>query len=229
VYKSSQKSEEPPKINRTKGEETRERIFQLALEYFNRNGIEYVGIRELARELGLSPGNVSYYFPTKDDLVLEITRRLTAENTQLFQEAENDLTLTTFLDLFVSAFQNHYKFRCIFASFVHLMKHYPAMSKGYVEIQRTRRAVLASDLEKLAALGYLRKEISKAESMQLVLVISHLARFWVQDAEVLMTAHATEKVIHHYAGLIARCLEPYASAKGRNQLEPFLKLVITKL
>jgi AcrR family transcriptional regulator len=229
VYKSSQQPEEPPKINRTKGEETRERIFQLALEYFNRNGIEYVGIRELARELGLSPGNVSYYFPTKDDLVLEITRRLSAENTRLFQEVEKDLTLRSFIELFVSAFHNHYNFRCIFTSFVHLMKHYPSMSEGYINIQRTRRAVLSSDLEKLLALGYLKKDLSKAEVIQLVIIISHLARFWVQEAEVLMADHPVEKVIRHYVGVIARCIEPYATTKGRAQLKPFFKAVITKL
>jgi AcrR family transcriptional regulator len=229
VYKSSQKSEAPAKINRSKGEETRERIFQLALEYFNRNGIEYVGIRELARELGLSPGNVSYYFPSKDDLVLEITRRLSAENTRLFQEAERDLSLNSLIGLFVAAFHNHYDFRCIFASFVHLMKHYPALSEGYIEIQRSRRALLSADLAKLATLGYLKKDLTKREIASLVLIVSHLARFWVQEAEVLMKDHPIENVINHYAGLIAATLHPHATAKGRTQLEPYMKSIVAKL
>lgn len=229
MYKSSPDTPAVTKINRTKGEETRERIFQLALEYFNRNGIEYVGIRELARELGLSPGNVSYYFPTKDDLVLEIARRLSAENTKLFQEAEQDLSLTAFIELFVAAFHNHYNFRCIFTSFVHIMKHYPALGEGYLGIQRTRRAVIHSDISELAALGYLKKDLAKADLTNLVLVISHLARFWVQEAEVLMKSHTTEKIIRHYAGLIASTLLPFATSKGRAQLEPFTKAVIAKL
>jgi AcrR family transcriptional regulator len=235
VYKSSQnseldlkKSEAAPKI-RSKGEETRERIFQLALEYFNRNGIEYVGIRELARELGLSPGNVSYYFPSKDDLVIEITKRLSEANTQLFQEIESDLTLTSFIELFNRASHNHYSYRCIFTSFVHIMKHYPAIGNGYLEIQRVRRATLAKDLQALSKFGYLKKDLSKTEINHLVLMISHLARFWVQEAEVLLAAQPIESSIGHYTGLIAGTLHPYATAKGRQQLEPFMAAVITKL
>lgn len=232
MYKSSQNiSEDVPVTSKTrsKGEDTKERIFQLALEYFNQNGIEYVGIRELARELGLSPGNVSYYFPTKDDLVHEITRRLSEENNKLFQDVGKDLSITSFINLFIAACHNHYTFRCVFTSFVHLMKHDPAMNAGYVEIQRKRRATLTKELQELARSGFLKRDIAKAEITSVMLVISHLARFWIQDAEVLMSAQPKEKVIAHNAGLIAYSLLPYATAKGREQLEPFLGAVITKL
>jgi AcrR family transcriptional regulator len=232
VYKSSQEIIPPsraPQKTSSKGEETRERIFQLALEYFNANGIEYVGIRELARELGLSPGNVSYYFPTKDDIVIEITKRLSEENNKLFQQVEQDLTLTSFIELFVAAFHNHYTFRCIFTSFVHIMKHYPAMKDGYIEVQRKRRAILGKDLQQLAQLGYLKRDLSKEDVTYLVLVISQFARFWVQEAEVLMSTHPTEKVIRHYAGMIAQTILPHATAKGRAQLEPYLNAIIGKL
>jgi AcrR family transcriptional regulator len=232
VYKSSQEIttlSSAPQKSRSKGEETRERIFQLALEYFNTNGIEYVGIRELARELGLSPGNVSYYFPTKDDIVIEITKRLSEENNKLFQQVEQDLTLTSFIELFVAAFHNHYTFRCIFTSFVHLMKHYPAMSAGYIEVQRKRRTILTKDIQELSSLGYLKRDISKEDVAYLVITISHFARFWVQEAEVLMSIHSTDRVIRHYAGMIARALLPYSTAKGRLQLEPFTAQVIAKL
>ena len=49
--------------------ETEERIVTKALEMFNQSGVEYVGMRELAAALDMRVGNVTYYFPTKDDLV----------------------------------------------------------------------------------------------------------------------------------------------------------------
>jgi AcrR family transcriptional regulator len=232
VYKSSREVSsipDPSPKQRSKGEETKERIFQMALDYFNRNGIEYVGIRELARELGLSPGNVSYYFPTKDDLVLEITTRLSADNSKLFQTADDDLTLTSFIELFIAACHNHHKYRCVFTSFVHIMKHDPALHTGYVEIQRKRRASITRELQQLATNGYLKKDITKEEITSLVLVVSHLARFWIQDAEILMLDLPIDKAVNHYAGLIASTLHPYATAKGRQQLEPYVSNVIAKL
>ena len=48
---------------------TEEKILAKALEMFNERGIEYVGMRELAATLNIRVSNITYYFPTKDDLV----------------------------------------------------------------------------------------------------------------------------------------------------------------
>ena len=47
-----------------------------ALEWFNERGIEYVGLRELASVLNIRVSNISYYFPTKDDLVYALSLEL---------------------------------------------------------------------------------------------------------------------------------------------------------
>jgi hypothetical protein len=47
--------------------DTEERIVQVALEMFNKTGVEYVGMRELAMALDMRIGNLTYYFPTKDE------------------------------------------------------------------------------------------------------------------------------------------------------------------
>ena len=59
---------------------TREKILDKALEMFNERGIEYVGLRELAAILDIRVGNITYYFPTKDDLVYEISMGLNQAN-----------------------------------------------------------------------------------------------------------------------------------------------------
>ena len=47
---------------------TEEKILSKALELFNARGIEYVGLRELAGILEMRVSNITYYFPTKDEL-----------------------------------------------------------------------------------------------------------------------------------------------------------------
>ena len=42
---------------------TREKILARALELYNEHGVEYVGVRELAKDLNLKGGNITYYFP----------------------------------------------------------------------------------------------------------------------------------------------------------------------
>ena len=62
---------------------TEEKIVQTALRMFNESGIEYVGMRELAGALKMRVGNLTYYFPTKDDLVNRISLDLAEENNKM--------------------------------------------------------------------------------------------------------------------------------------------------
>lgn len=65
-------------------EGTARRILDHARQAFNERGVTAVGIREIARDLDLSPGNVSYYFPTKEDLILALIEEMHAENNAAF-------------------------------------------------------------------------------------------------------------------------------------------------
>src|SRR5690349_8385863 len=59
---------------------TARRILEHARQAFNERGVAAVGIRELARELELSPGNLSYHFATKEALIAALVAEVHAEN-----------------------------------------------------------------------------------------------------------------------------------------------------
>ncbi len=71
---------------------TKERIVSKALEMFNERGIEYVGLRELASTLDMRVSNITYYFPTKDDLVNHLSLDFSELNSRVMVE-NNDITL----------------------------------------------------------------------------------------------------------------------------------------
>ena len=52
-----------------KGEQTRERILDVALTLFRELGYEATTMRLIAAGAGVSVGNSYYYFPTKEHLV----------------------------------------------------------------------------------------------------------------------------------------------------------------
>jgi AcrR family transcriptional regulator len=62
---------------------TARRILEHAREAFNERGVAAVGVREIARDLDLSPGNVSYHYPTKEALVAALMREMHARNNAL--------------------------------------------------------------------------------------------------------------------------------------------------
>jgi AcrR family transcriptional regulator len=50
---------------------TRERILESAIALFNQYGVQNVAVDRIASELGISPGNLTYHFNRKDDLIRE--------------------------------------------------------------------------------------------------------------------------------------------------------------
>jgi AcrR family transcriptional regulator len=61
---------------RRRGEETRERILDVALELFNEQGYEGTSLREIAERLGVTKAALYYHFKSKEEILLALHLRL---------------------------------------------------------------------------------------------------------------------------------------------------------
>ena len=200
---------------------TRQIILDKALEMFNERGIEYVGLREIAAVLDIRVGNITYYFPTKDDLVYELSQQLSAANAALIV-AQKALTMHGFLQMLHKVYQNHIKFRCLLLSVVHLMQQNKHLAVTYKQTQQVRNATLKANLQALEQGGYLKLK-EENELVFLVSTLSLISRFWISEAAIsLGQTHAAEQV-QHYLLLVTQLFGPYCTAKGKREMEGFLK------
>lgn len=199
---------------------TEEKIVAKALEMFNERGIEYVGLREIAATLEIRVSNITYYFPTKDDLVNRLSLDLNKLNSEIVINAD-DLSIGDFILSFEKVFHNHLKYRCLLLSFVHLMENNKKISARYKKTQADRNATLRSNLMVLASSGYLSIQ-TENEIDFLVACIAIIARFWISESVVSFKHLKPEEQLRHYVGMIARTLLPYTTAKGRKELQNLL-------
>lgn len=197
--------------------ETEERIVTMALEMFNQSGIEYVGMRELAAALDMRVGNVTYYFPTKDDLVNRLSLDLAEENNRTIIPLD-EVTMTGFFGMLRQVFQNHLKYRCLMLSFVHIMERNPLVSKRYGKIQSKRNESWTNNVLALKRGKYITTD-SQDDIDFLVSTIALIARFWISEAAISSKGQSEEEQIDHYLNMIARIFFPYATTKGRKELE----------
>jgi len=198
---------------------TKQKILDRALEMFNERGIEYVGLRELAGILDMRVSNITYYFPTKDDLVFEISQELTRKNSEIIIE-DSAITMSSFLNMLAQVFEHHYQFRGLLRSFVHIMTQNKAVLASYKKTQTTRKNTLASNIQALAAGGYLKVENEeKLKFFVSTLVI--ITRYWISEAAVFGQHLSKEEQIKQNLLMIINLFEPYASAKAKKEIAVF--------
>ena len=198
---------------------TKEIIVQKAVEMFNEQGVEYVGVRELAKELGMKGGNITYYFPTKDDIVMEVSMRLGEENNKILQKRA-DLRISEFLGIFGEVFKNHYNFRGLFLSFPHLLRQNEAVRLQYAKRKVLRRNTILEQLADMEAGGYLRIPEDR-ERNNILNTITLISRFWISNASVEEDVGDMALTMDKYIELIAGQLRPFATAKGRKDLDRY--------
>jgi len=199
---------------------TRQKIVDQSLKLFNERGIEYVGLRELAAILDIRVGNISYYFPTKDDLVYELSQELSQSNATLLHERQS-LTMIEFMEILHKVFLNHIKFRCLLLSVVHLMQQNKHLAAAYKKTQSLRYSTIQSNLTVLERGGYLKIEYD--EQMEfLVSNLSLVSRFWISEAAISFRQLSESEQLRYYLNHVVQLFFPYATAKGKKDMQLFL-------
>ena len=201
--------------------DTREKIIVKALALFNEQGIEYVGMRELAAALGMRIGNITYYFPTKDHLVFSLSERYTASNTAI-HEAHTVVGLCDFLEKAEVLYTNSLRYRSLVLSMVHLMEQNRMMADQYEETKDVRKKGLARSIKTLVENKFL-KAHTHEDQWFLVSSNSLINRFWMSEAAVSGKRHTVENQIGHYLKLLAMLFKPYATKKGLDDISRFLE------
>jgi AcrR family transcriptional regulator len=124
----------------TRGDKRRADILRTALTLFNAQGTAAVSTNHIAKELGISVGNLYYHFADKETIV----RALYADQMQQFDgmwqaPANEKEAAATLVGLLRLTFIRQWERRFFYRELVSLTRSDPALRKLYV-VQRARRA-----------------------------------------------------------------------------------------
>jgi AcrR family transcriptional regulator len=200
---------------------TKEKLVSRALELFNENGIEYVGMRELAADLKMRVGNVTYYFATKDVLVQELISRLADLNSKTIGPACSNIS--DFLSMYKRIFNNQYQYRCLLLSFVHLASRHPIFADNYAGTDVRRREALQNHITSMMKNNVLSGSLNADQVGLIISHISLISRFWLSEARISYANWPPEQTIAHYLNILSEVLLPYATSEGRKQVDDFRK------
>jgi AcrR family transcriptional regulator len=196
---------------------TARRILEHARRAFNERGVAAVGIRDLARELDLSPGNLSYHFPTKEALIAALLEEAHAINNAVAAPA-GPLDFIELDRIIRNIMQRDVEHQWMMRDAVGLMLSLPALRDRHERLQRTREARVDGVIERLIQARMLDAE--RTDRALLRLQVLTQVFFWVPSALLAAPDRDPAERLDLHARAALALFALYATPIGRRQLTP---------
>lgn len=201
----------------------KQKILDRALALYNEHGVPYVGVRELAKDLQLKGGNINYYFPTKEDIILALVQDFQRANETILNQ-EREHTFYHFLNIHQKVYSNQYNYLSIIVSRPLLLKQYFKVKEVYQEVSPVTKEGLFDELKVLLMSGFIQG--SKVQELDAMLeCIITMNRYWLSDVSIYDNNIDKEVVVSKYLKRVAGLLYLVANEKGRADIDRFIKEV----
>jgi len=203
----------------------RENILKTALELFNERGIDGVTTRDIAKKIKISLGNLTYYFPSKSDIVFALMQELgkvvdeaLANHTETGKNA-----LVNYFYQVELIFKTHFKYKFI------MQKRYGEIVSTFPESQQFVRDFLKirfdawEQLNKQLVKEKLAKKELVEESNAHSYILNILALYWHQEFLIYFPELSDKQKVEKALAIFFQAYKPYLTKKGIDELKPLVK------
>lgn len=195
---------------------TRQNIIQKAIQLFNERGVVNVRIRDIADDLGISPGNVSYHYKKKQELLDSVYRFMIKRLEEM--AVGNQFMNPTKDPLYVAkGYLDHIsEFRFFYQDTLEIIRSYPKLAILHQQQVAQEKSIIRNLMFMSVGKGDLVPEPFEGVYESLAHSIWMTLHFWLTQQII-----RGEKNNNLEEGLItiANLLYPYATEKGRTIFE----------
>lgn len=202
---------------------TKERILTAARELFNQHGTEPITTRHVAKELGMSHGNLCYHYPSREALITALYFQLVGEfDRQLGSMQGKPVSIRNLFNSLEQTFQVQHQYRFLMLDFAGIMRRIEPIRTHFRKLFEQRKLQLLFLLNQLVAQGLMQPELRPGQFGHYLTHFYILTDFWLAEAEILYQGPESEKV-RHYVETFAFMLLPMLTEKGKADFEEVLK------
>ena len=194
---------------------TAERILEVTLELFNRFGEPNVSTTLISAELGISPGNLYYHYPAKDELINSLFDRYERQLGELLRAADDVRNVEDAWLFFHMLFELIWQHRFLYRDLNDLLSKNRRLETQFQAVLRDKGRAVQELLGGLQRGGALRMDPREGEHAATSMVV--LLTYWLSYEYVRDPRHALEpesagaalmRGAHHVLGQLAPWLEP---------------------
>lgn len=201
---------------------TKEKILDTARLLFNEHGVDKVSARNICSEMGISPGNFSYHFPDKDEIVIDLYHMMTREMyTVLSAIPMDNVSIRYYLESHKQLFLIQEKYKFFYLNLFEIVTHHDAIRSSYLNNSKAERKMAYQLLQVYIEKGVIKKGVTN-HFERMIDVGQILNNAWIIDAEILFKGNKKKK-LEHYMKICCGLLEPYLTEEALEEYRSYFE------
>jgi len=206
---------------------TAKRILASALGLFNRFGEPNVATTMVAADLGISPGNLYYHYPGKEDIVSHLFDQFQQELQALLPAAHDVKDLEDAWFFLHSLFELVWRYRFLYRDLNDLLGKYRPLEQALKQVLADKHEAFLILLKCLSDKGWLTQNPTERESSATQMLV--MLTWWLSYEYVQNPRHALEDAnaqggVSRGAQQVLGLLLPYLQAQPKAQLLALLQM-----
>ncbi|MDR7096263.1 TetR/AcrR family transcriptional regulator [Hydrogenophaga laconesensis] len=200
---------------------TAERILEVTLELFNRFGEPNVSTTLISAELGISPGNLYYHYPAKDELINSLFERYERALGELLSASEGVRNVEDAWFFLHSQFEIIWEYRFLYRDLNDLLSKNRLLETRFQTVLKNKSRAIRHLLDGMSRHGAVRidaREIEPTATSMVVVLTYWLSFEYVRDPRHALEPDNAQQALLRGAHHVLNLLAPYLEATQRQHL-----------
>jgi AcrR family transcriptional regulator len=200
---------------------TAERILEVTLELFNRFGEPNVSTTLISAELGISPGNLYYHYPAKDELINSLFDRYEKSLNELLNASDGVRDVEDAWFFLHTLFELIWQYRFLYRDLNDLLSKNRRLETHFQGVLKNKtRSVkaLLDSMNRSAALSMDTRELEPTATSMVVVLTYWLSYEYVRDPRNALEPASAQAALLRGAQHVLNLLMPYLEDGQRAHL-----------
>jgi AcrR family transcriptional regulator len=200
---------------------TAERILEVTLELFNRFGEPNVSTTLISAELGISPGNLYYHYPAKDELINSLFNRFEAALNELLNASDGVRDVEDAWFFMHSLFELIWQYRFLYRDLNDLLSKNRRLEMHFQSVIKNKTSAVKTLLDGMSRSGSMQidsREVAPTATSMVVVLTYWLSFEYVRDPRRALEPENAQAALMRGAQHVLNLLAPYLERSQRMHL-----------
>jgi AcrR family transcriptional regulator len=200
---------------------TAERILEASLDLFNRFGEPNVSTTLISAELGISPGNLYYHYPAKDELINSLFDRYEKSLSELLNASDGVRDVEDAWFFTHTMFERIWQYRFLYRDLNDLLSKNRRLETHFQAVLKNKTRAIRAMLDRMSRAGSLAIDSREVEATatSMVVVLTYWLSFeYVRDPRRALEPGTAQLALLRGAHQVLNLLAPYLETSQRMHL-----------